>query len=312
MLDKKQYCKICSEEVLNKKHFWIEHKISETNYYLQHYNKRDLLTDEIIPFKNAEQYLNSDFVDKTNFQKWLKSQSLNDQKEYCLNLLKNRIFQKKLTYTPSQIELRSLPFMPGVITFDKLFEDDGGYYKVCQAIGLRERFENHAALHSYIHTQSINDEILIDTREQKMLIFDHPSSIATLSYGDYTLNNKNNIYIERKSLSDFISSFSSGIDRLHREIEKAYNNNAYLVIIIEENLSKSLTFNNLSWISKKIKVKPDFVFHNVREIYQKYINCQFLFCDGRRETARLVKKILFNSEICKKIDLELVYELGLL
>jgi len=73
-----------------------------------------------------------------------------------------------------------------------------------------------------------------------------------------------------------------------------------------------LSFQYLNYVSKKIKVTPEFVFFNVRELIQKYTNVQFLFVDGREECVRVMKRIFFSDKEYKKYDLQLMYDLKLL
>jgi hypothetical protein len=73
-----------------------------------------------------------------------------------------------------------------------------------------------------------------------------------------------------------------------------------------------LSFQYLDYVSKKIKVTPEFVFFNVRELIQKYSNVQFLFVDGRADCVKIMKKIFFSNGEYKKYDLQLMYDLKLL
>ena len=139
-----------------------------------------------------------------------------------------------------------------------------------------------------------------------------PTEIKGLKFGDYALSEKSltcNCYIERKSLADFISTISvQNYDRFCREIERAAENDANLIIVIEDTLTNALAFPFLPYISKKIKVTPEFIFHKVREMIQKYDHIQFLFVKGRKESVRVIEKIFFSNCIYKKIDLQLAYD----
>jgi len=135
-----------------------------------------------------------------------------------------------------------------------------------------------------------------------------------LPYGDYTSNNDNcGCYIERKNLSDFISTLSSGnLGRFNNEILRARKDKAYLIVIIEEKLSNALSFQYLPHISKKIKATPEFIFHNARTLLQEYSNLQFLFVDGREEMKRVIESIFASKCFYKKIDLQLAYDMKIL
>jgi hypothetical protein len=307
-------CKIDGKEFKDEKSLHLAlrgYGLNKEKYYHKYYPKKDLLTGETINFKTKEQYFNSDFNDKNNMKKWLKDQPIEKAQEYCTSLLVKRKEEKKIIYSPSQVELRTI-MSPSVIFYNKIFND---YYDVCSSVGLTNKF---------IHPENITDQfklklttrdtVYVDTREQNWLKFNTPFEIQTLPYGDYTCSNDNcGCYIERKSLSDFVSTLSSGnLNRFKNEIEKAKNDNAYIVVVIEEKLQNALSFQYLPHISKKIKATPEFIFHNVRSLIQDYNNLQFLFVDGREEMKRVIESVFASKCFYKKIDLQLAYDLKIL
>jgi hypothetical protein len=307
-------CKVDGKEFKDEKSLHLAlrgYGLNKEKYYHQYYPKKDLLTGETINFKTKEQYLNSDFNDKNNMKKWLKSQPLENSKEYCINLLKKRKKDKNLIYSPCQIELRTI-MSPSIVFYNKIFDD---YYDVCSSLGLENKFIHPKNISNQFNFKLTQDDtIYVDTREQNWLKFNIPFEIKTLPYGDYTCSNDNcNCYIERKSLSDFISTLSIGnLERFKKEIEKARQNQSYLVVVIEEKLQSALSFQYLPHISKKIKATPEFIFHNVRSLLQEYDNLQFLFVDGREEMKRTIEAILASKCFYKRVDLQLAYDLKLL
>ena len=307
-------CKVDGKEFKDEKSLHLAlrgYGLNKEKYYHQYYPKKDLLTGETINFKTKEQYLNSDFNDKNNMKKWLKSQPLENSKEYCVDLLKKRKKDKNLIYSPCQIELRTI-MSPSIVFYNKIFDD---YYDVCSSLGLENKFIHPKNISNQFNFKlNKNDTIYVDTREQNWLKFNIPFEIKTLPYGDYTCSNDNcNCYIERKSLSDFISTLSVGnLERFKKEIEKARQNQSYLVVVIEEKLQSALSFQYLPHISKKIKATPEFIFHNVRSLLQEYDNLQFLFVDGREEMKRTIEAVLASKCFYKRVDLQLVYDLKLL
>ena len=307
-------CKVDGKEFKDEKSLHLAlrgYGLNKEKYYHTYYAKKDLLTGETINFKSKEQYFNSDFNDKNNMKKWLKDQPIEKAQEYCKSLLIKRKEEKKITYSPSQVELRTI-MSPSVIFYNKIFND---YYDVCSEVGLENKFVHPKNITNQFQNKlTIKDTIYVDTREQSWLKFNTPFEIKTLSYGDYTSSNDNcNCYIERKSLSDFISTLSSGnLNRFKNEIEKAKNNNAYIVGVVEEKLQNALSFQYLPHISKKIKATPEFIFHNVRSLIQDYDNLQFLFVDGREEMKRIIEVILASKCFYKKVDLQLAYDLKIL
>jgi hypothetical protein len=307
-------CKVDGKEFKDEKSLHLAlrgYGLNKEKYYHQYYPKKDLLTGETISFKTKEQYLNSDFNDKNNMKKWLKSQPLENSKEYCIDLLKKRKKDKNLIYSPCQIELRTI-MSPSIVFYNKIFDD---YYDVCSSLGLENKFIHPKNISNQFNFKLKQDDtIYVDTREQNWLKFNIPFEIKTLPYGDYTCSNDNcNCYIERKSLSDFISTLSVGnLERFKKEIEKARQNQSYLVVVIEEKLQSALSFQYLPHISKKIKATPEFIFHNVRSLLQEYDNLQFLFVDGREEMKRTIEAILASKCFYKRVDLQLAYDLKLL
>jgi hypothetical protein len=307
-------CKVDGKEFKDEKSLHLAlrgYGLNKEKYYHAYYPKKDLLTGETINFKTKDQYLNSDFNDKNNMKKWLKEQPLDQAQEYCRNLLIKRKKDKNLIYSPSQIELRTI-MSPSIVFYNKIFRD---YYDVCSSIGLENKFIHPCNITNQFNNKlNKKDTIYVDTREQSWLKFDIPFEIKTLSFGDYACSNDNcGCYIERKSLSDFISTLSvKNFDRFKNEIDKAQKNNSYLIVIVEEKLANALSFKYLPHISKKIKATPEYIFHNVRSLIQEYSNLQFLFVDGREEMKRTIESIFASKCFYSKVDLQLAYDLKLL
>jgi hypothetical protein len=218
---------------------------------------------------------------------------------------------KNLTYSPTQVELRTI-MAPSIIFYNTIFKD---YYDICSSIGLENKFIHPNLVGDHFKNKLTNkDTIYVDTREQSWLKFNTPFEIKTLGFGDYACSNDNcGCYIERKSLSDFISTLSvKNFDRFKNEIDKAKKNNSYIIVMVEEKLANALSFQYLPHISKKIKATPEYIFHNVRELLQSYDNLQFLFVDGRGEMTRIIESIFASNCFYKKIDLQLAYDMKIL
>lgn len=307
-------CKVDGKEFKDDKALHMALKgygLNKVKYYQKYFERRDLLTNELINFKTKEQYLNSDFNDKNNMKKWLKAQTPEKAQEYCKELLIKRKEVKNLTYSPTQVELRTI-MAPSIVFYNSIFKD---YYDICSFIGLENKFIHPNLIGDHFKNKLTNkDTIYIDTREQSWLKFNTPFEIKTLGFGDYACSNDNcGCFIERKSLSDFISTLSvKNFDRFKNEIEKAKKNNSYIIVMVEEKLTSALSFQYLPHISKKIKATPEYIFHNVRELLQSYDNLQFLFVDGRGEMTRIIESIFASNCFYKKIDLQLTYDMKLL
>jgi hypothetical protein len=307
-------CKIDGKEFADEKSLHLSlrgYGLNKEKYYHTYYPKKDLFSGETINFKNKEQYFNSDFNDKNNMKKWLKQQPIEEAQEYCRSLLIKRKEEKGIVYSPTQVELRTI-MSPSIIFYNKIFKN---YYDLCSSVGLTNKFIHPDNItNQFKFKLTREDSIHVDTREQDWLKFDVPFEITTLPFGDYSCTNNNcNCYVERKSLSDFISTLSIGnLGRFTNEIIRARKSNAYLIVIIEEKLTNALSFQYLPHISKKIKATPEYIFHNVRQLIQEYDNLQFLFVDGKSEMKRVMESIFSSKCFYKKIDLQLAYDLKIL
>lgn len=303
----KHVCKICDQEIEANNHFWRTHQLREEQYYTQYFPKYSKHTGELIKFKSREFYLNSDFNDKIEMRNWFKANP-QESKDYTIELLKKRKELGKIKYALSQVELRSL-MLPSLKWF---YDNFDSYNLLCESLGLLPKFSLE---HSIIEYGNLKDEatIIVDTREQKPFKFGEiPTCVECLNYGDYSLNpNKFKINIERKSLLDFASTFGANYTRFCKEVQRAKTDKAYLVVLVESNLNSALHFNYVPQL-KYVRANPEFIFHNVREIMQKYNNIQFLFCDGRKEAADFVVKLFSMKRHLKHYDLQYHMDLGLL
>ena len=264
-----------------------------------------MLTDEVIPFKSPEQYLSTDFVSKRNMAAWIKQQPLVAAQDYCRNLLIKRKEKKNLVYSPSQVELRSLP-MPSIITYQNLF---GDYYKLCEGLGFKNKYRNTNQF-KWVNINSAFNEIIIDSRESLPLHIEHPTQIQCLNYGDYALDKpelNQRIFIERKEIKDAINSFTKNLERFIKEIGRAEQDAANLIVIVELSLSDALSFNYIPYIKRFTKLTPEFLFRNIRDLIQNY-NIQFLFVKNKQESAEMVKKILLSNGEIKNYDVQLLYD----
>jgi len=308
-------CKACDKrfETERQLHAHLKaHKLLMVEYYQKYYPRYDLHDNKIIKFKNKEQYLNADFNTRTNLRLWLKEQTKEKRGEYCKSFLTNRKEKKGLTYSPSQVELRTV-MSPPIPYYQEEF---GDYYKMCEEIGYKNKYVIPGAIVTGSEWDGEEYKILIDTREQLPLKFkNRGTQIMTLKFGDYAFNSRSascNCYIERKNLSDFIGTMSGGYERFIKEIERAREAEAHLVVLVEDTLQNAMSFPYLPHISKKIKATPEFIFHRVRSLIQSYPTLQFLFVQGRKESSRVVEKIFTSGCIHKKIDLQLAYDNKLL
>lgn len=300
-------CKECQATFYSEKslHGHLKsHKLSMENYYKKYFPKFDLLDQKPIEFKNAEQYFETDFNSKENMKLWIQHADQQKVKNYCKELLIGRKKSKDLIYSPTQVELRTLNY-PSIITYNKLFDD---YYKICEEIGFKNKFINEWPKDIKITPL----ETISDTREKKLLNIG-PTTVQKLDYGDYALkeSSKNhNIFIEKKSLADLISTISMESERFDREIKLAAQHGAYIVVLVLENLSSFMNFKDCKSVSSKIKSTPDFIGYKIRNLIQENPNCQFLFVNGQEEGERIAKLLLWGNYDWRKVDLQFLYDLN--
>ncbi len=303
--EKLNTCVFCGTKFPENKHYYACHGTTLEKYFIANFPKHSLVTKRQLPFKNIESYYFHDVLNKEELKTYLNSLNDDDKRAYCVTLLKKRLEIKGQSALPGQIETRSL-LMPSVKYYDQLFEN--GYYALGESLGFTNRFRKlDGALQTVNHQLSM----LIDTREQHVLKFkSFRRKIQKLDYGDYRLETieYGNAAVERKNITDFISSFGKNLDRLEKEIDRAISDNGYLYILVEESLQNALKFNTLPYVSRKIKATPDFLFYNVRKIMQLYSNVQFVFVKNRADMEKFIPFVLVNHNVLRSIDLQLYYD----
>ena len=310
-------CAICKEEYESDKELHRHlrsHKMLLVDYYHKYFPRKDLYTGNLLKFKNKESYFENDFDNKTHLKKWLNDQEENVAKSYCVRLLSKRVRRLGLKYVPTEVELKS-SMIPPTLYLERILE---GYYSFCrEQLSLTQKFKALPKGLGMPHDLSENSfnvsnfTIYVDTREQRPLKFNFPIEVKTLSFGDYACSDNRisaNIYIERKSLTDFIGTMSGGLERFKKELERSKEEKCKLIVLVEESLSNALSFKYLPYISKKIRATPEFIFHNVRSLCQDYDNIQFLFVKGRKEATRVIEKLFTYGSKYAQYDLQLAYD----
>ena len=308
-------CKICNQQLSGVDEFYAHlrtHKMPRSTYFTTYYPRFDLLTNERIPFKNEEYYFSTYFLLKENLSVWLRKQSVEDQIKFCKTAIQERKERKSLVYAPCQVEARST-MIPSVLYMERLFN----YYEFCAEIGLRNKFTkcNNIVPHKTYDEMRGTPLIFVDTREQRPLRFKLDTESKKLDYGDYAFVDEEwtqKCHIERKSLTDFISTLSGGLERFTNEIKRAQDDDARLVVLVEESLSTCLAFNEHPDIPSNIRATPEFIFKNVRDLIQQFSCVQFLFVNGRTKAAEVIEKIFTYGVLHALYDLQCLYDKSLL
>lgn len=297
-------CLICQEEILERSHHWKRHRIKEADYYQKYYPKVDLFTKEPIIFKSPESYFLTDFNDKNHLKKYLESLSKEEGINYLKSWLTKRKDTKNLIYSPSQIELRTLMF-PSVKSFHKIYGKDS-YELLCKELNLINRYDYNQIIE---YDNNIIPEIIIDTRENKLLKFECNKEIKKLDVGDYSSNiNPHNINVERKSIQDFLGSITSGFDRFSREMERAEKLGVYIIILIESKISNLFGFKHLGYIHTE--ASADYVNKKMRDLLYKFPNIQICCVDGRIKASEFIINLYKLKNNPKTIDFQYYIDKG--
>lgn len=291
------------------KHVRFDEKYIVANYYETYFPKKDLWSGEKLTYKkNAAEYLAVDFTEKDNFSKWaVRKIGEKGAALYSLEFLKKRKPVKDLKYAPSHAELKSLSCCSAIGFSVGLQGGLNEYQDYCQSIGLEKRFDyNFMPEVPYIDDMVI----LVDTREQQPLSFhETKTEKTTLNIGDYTSAppHYDNVFVERKSLQDFISTMTGGTKRFEKEIEKAGLMGVYLVVMIEEKYDTVFNYKPPGQIRK---AGGSAAFGVMRDLMQNYKNIQFLFAKDREKASDKIKKVLSLGARVRDIDLQFNYDIG--
>lgn len=292
-------CKKCGNNYKNVKslHGHIKvHGMKVANYYETFYPKRDKLTGEKIKYKNSDQYANSDFLNVINYKRWLDTQKEEVAKDYILEKLRYIVNKKNLSFLPPNLYFQ-LTDLGDFHTFNKFF---GNYNNLAKSLNIKPIFRVGCPKGFEKPTPKI--PIIVDTREQKPIKFDNSIS-NKLDFGDYTASGKfySKTFVDRKSEADFKSTFSGGIDRFRREIDRCKDFNSYLFVVVESTIEQ-IKLNNYKKFRGNRRINLDYVWHNVKDIMMDYDNVQFVFTGGRNEMKDVISKILYFGDKLWNVD----------
>ena len=303
-------CQVCKKdfEKLGGLHLHISkaHLLSQQDYYYYYYPRYDLGDNELIVYKNHNQYFETNFNTRDSFLDWLQNNwKSHDVKKYFIETLKTRIQKKSYNFLPGQVVLKSL-FLPSIQWLSRIYGDLETLLKELSnnGIGIRHTYNFEKIEFNYT-----NLTIYTDTKEQRALSLGCDTKSMCLNIGDYTASGDNfsNTFIERKSLSDLIGTLSSGIDRFERELEKASNLGAYIVVVIEDTYSNAINYKSSIFGQK---VNGQNIFFEIRRLSEKYNNVQFVFSGSRNKSSEIIKKIFLMKEKAQHLDLEYLKDIG--
>ena len=300
-------CCECSNSFTDKEmfldHVKKDHSLSLKSYFEKFEIKIDKISKNRIAFKSFEQYMLTDFENKTNMIKWIKSLSLEEAKKFIFDKIKKFILLKSVSTFPSSSELRTLSYLPSFKTLNFFFPDLNSFID-STCLKRRYNYDLDELKLNFI----LEKKIVVDTREQKPIAFKGLAcEKRKIEYGDYSCDDI--LSVERKSLNDLISTLSKGFERFQREIERAKKSNGYIVVVVDCDINKFISF-EFSGSLRYGRASSEFIFHRFREINRLFPeNVQFCFSGGRRESASLIPIILANEkESISKIDIQFLID----
>jgi hypothetical protein len=298
-------CRICGKPFSSFQGLHLHLKKSENvtkqEYYSKHFPKYCISTGRQLIFESPESYESSRFFNLEEECKYILKNGINKTaKEVLSDKLLN--IKEKSNKFPSFIEWASY----GFLDYKKLWESNLLFDFLSLAKSLN--FEKNKIYSSTPEIlPNVKCELLVDTREQKPL-FKTPQT--SINIGDYTFPKDfyNAVHVDRKSQGDFISTFTSGLERFRLECIKAQKLDITLVVLVEDSFSDCLNFKPKEY-HKFQKADGKYAFRGVRKIMREF-GVQFLFVKNREEAREYVYKILSNPEIISKYDLQYLYNLN--
>lgn len=289
-------CKVCRKafDTRNKFHRHLKKCCdkSQKQYYETFYPKFDLWDHSVIEYKDFHQYFSAQFNSKENTINWYKQMAGSEEAQ---QVARDYFLNKQYLKSPTQSELRCRK-IPSIVGLDKIF---GSYYDYCLELGLSPRLTNR------VLPEAKNVSIVTDTREQLPVFTDR---VEKLEVGDYTTYcDFNGVFVERKSLEDFIGTFSrkGNFDRFERELKRAEELGLFLVIVCDSDFETVASWKNPHMGGRSCGFSA---LSKMCDFMQQFDNCQFLFIKKGRDFGEILKKILGIGELAKTSDLQYLHD----
>lgn len=295
-------CKECNQEFETRRslHGHLKaHFDCVGDYYVKYFPKKDPLTQEKIPFYNYELYMKTDFMSYANFKSWLKKVDVDRAKKFVKERAIARFEEKKVTVSPPDLFYK-LSEMADIDDCKRLF---GSYSNFLEETRLHTWFSKNLPK-DFWDNECDDLHILIDTREQQPLNFPN-STDSKLDFGDYTASGDkySKTFVDRKAVGDFCSTFSGGIERFKREMDRCVEFGSYMFVVIESSPEKIISDN------KRFVKNMSYVWHNVKQIMLEYPeNVQFVFAHSRKGAQKIIPKILHHGDVLWNVDVNYFLE----
>ena len=293
-------CRECGKDFSSRKslHAHLKaHNLFLGEYYVKNFEKRDLLTGELLKFKNFDQYFTEDFNQPENYISWVKVTSPQKAKKH-LKEHSTRVFEGRgLKYAPPNLYYKLFK-LPDIKYYKKLW---GSYFNFSKEMDLKPWFDKNLPK-GFWEEDCSQLPIFIDTREKKPIHFGVGES-NKLDFGDYTAKGSyySKTFVDRKSLSDFKLTFGKGIDRFRREMDRCVEFDSYMFVVVEDSVEGIIEENKTS----KYKTNLGYLWHNVRGLLVDYPeNIQFVFAYSRKGVKKIIPKILKHGQSLWHVDVQ--------
>lgn len=281
-----------------KKHDMFLH-----DYYVKHFRRKDLLTGDLLPFKNKEQYFQTYFLNSENQDEFFNKQYSKDLGT-CMILLDMLCSKAKEGLAPCEVILNSYG-LPKISVFKKFF---GSYSAAAESCGSKLMFNGKFPKECLANP---NPKIFIDTREQQPLSFPN-QEVMKLDLGDYGVEPKyfNYTFVDRKSESDFKSTLSEeNLERFKRELSRAREQESYIFVVVESDFQQIEKNNG----KNSHKSNLAYIYHNMRALQIEFRDCcQFIMTSNRKNSEKLIPLLLVHGKKLWNVDLQFYINGGLL
>ena len=269
------------------------------DYYVKHYDRRDLYTGEKLAFRSYDQYFRDSFNCYDNFKLWMDSAPEKDVKDYIKDKSTRKIpTSKEISISPPNL-FYDLSQMASIFYYKRFW----GSYSA-----FLEELESRKLLSMQIYLKISGSMIIrlipifTDTREKAPLKF-QDSVTNKLDFGDYTARGDlyTKTFVDRKSQDDFRQTFGKDIDRFRREMDRCVEFNSYMFVVAETTIDKLEEDNKVS----KFKSNLGYLWHNIRNLITDYPkNIQIIFAHNRAGAKKLIPLILHHGKAMWNVDLQ--------
>ena len=293
-------CRECDREFDSRRGFHLHlkaHALTIGDYYVKHFDRRDLYTNDRIPFKNYDQYFRDNFTSYDNFIKWVNSAPDKDVKTLLKSKAQDKFSYKGIGLSPPNLYY-DLSEMANINLYKKLW---GSYSNFLQELEI-ENFYTKSLPRNFWEESHDDIEIFVDTREKAPLKFKNAIQ-NKLDFGDYTVGGElySKTFVDRKAQDDFRHTFGKDIDRFRREMDRCVQFDSYMFVVAETNIEKLENHNKKS----KFKSNLSYLWHNVRALMVEYpTNLQIIFAHNRAGAKKIIPKILFYGKDLWNVDLQ--------